>query len=311
MTDADEGTDDMDWFKVESGIRNHRKTRLLPRERVDVPLRTAAMGVWLMAAAWTAKEETDGFVPAEELEPFDPDGVAIKALMTAGYFTEATVKGEIGYQLHDWEDRQMTSADLATQREKWASKKASQRRKAAGQQLSLGDDDPGPDGGPGGPTGGLPDGVPTDVPGGLSRGVPTTKSKNKNLKDLSSGEDVSEGESPGDTRSSARPRKTYSDEFEQFWAAYPSRGNDAKYPASLKFEAALKSGVPAPLLVEAAKRYAAERRGQDPTYTAMAKTWLSQRRWENVRQGPLRAVAGTPRGGTVMSGKGYLVEKNW
>jgi hypothetical protein len=296
MTSADEGTESVDWFKVESGIRSHRKTRLIPRERIDVPLRTAAMGVWLMAAAWTAKEETDGFVPAEELEPFDPDGVVVKALITAGYVTEATVKGEIGYQLHDWEDRQMTSADLATQRQRWATKKAEQRRKAAGQQLSLGDDDPGPGGGPDGPTGGLPDGVPADVPGGhpevLPDGVRKTKSKNKYLNTSSSGDDAaSGGESPGDTRSSVRPRKTYGDEFERFWAAYPSRGGDAKHPASLKFEAAVKSGVPAPLLVEAAKRYAAERHGKDPQYTAMAKTWLSQRRWENVRQGPLRAVA--------------------
>jgi hypothetical protein len=289
MSDADEGTDVVEWFKVESGIRSHRKTRLIPRQRVDVPLRTAAMGVWLMAAAWTAKEETDGFVPAEELEPFDPDG-----------------RGEVGYQLHDWEDRQMTAADLATQREKWAVKKRRQRADSAGQQLSLGDDDPGPDGGPGGPSGGLPDGVPDDVPPGLPDGVPTTKSKSKRTT-TSSVDDQMTGSSSGPKR----PRKSYSAEFEAFWAAYPSRGNDAKYPASLKFELAVRSGIDPSVLVEAAKRYAAERHGQDPTYTAMAKTWLGQRRWENTR-GPLRVVAGMGnRGGLVQSRDGAYVEKNW
>jgi hypothetical protein len=316
MTDADEGTD-VEWFKVESGIRDHRKTRLIPRQRVDVPLRTAAMGVWLAAAAWTAKEETDGFVPAEVLEQWDPDGVAIKALIDchgpegAGYFTEAVVKGESGYQLHDWDDRQMTAADLATMREKWAVKKRRQRAEAAGQQLSMETPgvtpDPTPDGPPEGPGGGVPDGVPTDVPQGHPEGLSTTKSKSKRTTS-SSGDDQMTGVSS----SAKRPRKSYSAEFEAFWAAYPARGNDAKHPASQKFEAALKlPGVTAPLLVEAAKRYAAERAGQDPTYTAMAKTWLHQRRWESTRAA-LRVVGGmSARGGLVQSRDGAYVEKNW
>lgn len=311
MTDADEGTEDVDWFKVESGIRSHRKTRLISRERVDVPLRTAAMGVWLMAAAWTAKEETDGFVPAEELEAFDPTGVISKALIDAGYFVEAVVRGETGYQLHDWEDRQMTAADLKTRRNDWAVKKRTQRAKVAGQQMSMMDTDPDPDG-PGGsrpddPPEGIPGGVPADVPGGHPAGLRETESKSKRTTS-SSGDD----QMTGGSSSAKRPRKAYSAEFEEFWAAYPARGGDAKHPASQKFEQALKlPGVTASVLVEAAKRYAAERRGQDPTYTAMAKTWLHQRRWENAR-GPLRVVSGMGnRGGLVESRNGTFVEKNW
>lgn len=104
------------WFKVESAMAGHRKTRKIPRERVDAPARTAAMGAWWFAASWTAHNETDGFVPIEEFERWDPDGVLAPMLVDVGYLEDATVGGERGYLLHDWLDVQKSIADLAGER---------------------------------------------------------------------------------------------------------------------------------------------------------------------------------------------------
>jgi hypothetical protein len=47
------------------------------------------------------------------------------------------------------------------------------------------------------------------------------------------------------------------------------------------FEAALKRGISARVIIQGALNYAAyvEREGTDPKYVAQAKTWLNQERW--------------------------------
>ncbi|GGH14596.1 hypothetical protein GCM10007036_14020 [Alsobacter metallidurans] len=69
------------------------------------------------------------------------------------------------------------------------------------------------------------------------------------------------------------------DPFEAFWALYPKRPGNPRKPAAEKFAAALKRGVDPMAIVEGVRRYALSREGEDPTYTAMASTWLHQERW--------------------------------
>lgn len=70
-------------------------------------------------------------------------------------------------------------------------------------------------------------------------------------------------------------------DFEEFWAAYPKRPNNPKQPAKAKYlHARRRLHASRETLVNAARAYASSRAGQDPTYTAMAATWLNQRRWE-------------------------------
>jgi hypothetical protein len=118
------------WFKVETAMPSHRKTRLIPREPVTAPARTAAMGVWLFAGAWTAKEETDGFAPAEEFERWDPEGTLVPLLIEAGYLDDAVVGGEVGYMLHDWLDWQKSAEQLHADRA-YESRKAALHRDPA------------------------------------------------------------------------------------------------------------------------------------------------------------------------------------
>ena len=76
-----------------------------------------------------------------------------------------------------------------------------------------------------------------------------------------------------------RKNKTreYTDEFIQWWSAYP-RKDGSKKKALLLFEEAL-TRVPLETLIASAKRYADDP-NRDPAFTAMATTWLNGERWE-------------------------------
>ncbi len=79
-----------------------------------------------------------------------------------------------------------------------------------------------------------------------------------------------------------------------FWRAYPSRGrhSNPKKTARAKFEAALKRGVAAAVIIRGAENYAAivESEGTNPKYVAQATTWLNQDRWQQYQE----AAGGEP-----------------
>lgn len=65
--------------------------------------------------------------------------------------------------------------------------------------------------------------------------------------------------------------------FEAFWQAYPRRV--AKGAAKRSWDKIEKMGTNLNDVVEGAKRYAMQRRGQDAAYTAHPATWLNAQRW--------------------------------
>ncbi len=88
-------------------------------------------------------------------------------------------------------------------------------------------------------------------------------------------------------RSVGKPtRPAADDRFEEFWRAYPHRGDasDPKKPAREKFDRAVKRGVDPTAIIVGAKRFAEiERRaGRAGTEKcAQAVTWLNQERWND------------------------------
>jgi hypothetical protein len=78
--------------------------------------------------------------------------------------------------------------------------------------------------------------------------------------------------------------------FARFWTAYPKRV--AKLAARRAFMAAVKRGADPEALVAGARRYAAERAGQDARYTKHPTTWLNGGCHEDE-----------PAGGVVIDGK--------
>ena len=78
--------------------------------------------------------------------------------------------------------------------------------------------------------------------------------------------------------------------FAEFWRKYPSRQPhpNPKKPAREKFEAALKRGVPARVIIRGAENYAGyvEQEKTDPHFITQAKTWLIQERWAEYQKAP-------------------------
>lgn len=85
-----------------------------------------------------------------------------------------------------------------------------------------------------------------------------------------------------DIRTVATATRPSESPFEDFWKAYPKRkGANPKAPARKKFDLAVKSGADPGAIVGAARRYAAEMRGEDAKFVAQALTWLNQQRWSD------------------------------
>lgn len=91
-----------------------------------------------------------------------------------------------------------------------------------------------------------------------------------------------------------RDVKDFTAAFAEFWSAYPKRV--AKEQARKAFAAAVKRGADPAALIAGAKRYAAERAGQDPKFTKHPATWINAECWldEVAPTGPVIDEHGNP-----------------
>jgi hypothetical protein len=77
--------------------------------------------------------------------------------------------------------------------------------------------------------------------------------------------------------SKAALAKQLAEDFNDWYAIYPKHvGRGAAVNSYTKVR---KNGATAEELIAGARRYAAERKGQEPQYTAAPATWLNQERW--------------------------------
>jgi len=109
----------------------------------------------------------------------------------------------------------------------------------------------------------------------------------------------------------------HTDPFIEFWKVYPragkSNGRPGKALAKKRFDALIKS-IDASVIIEAAKRYAAEREGEDPEFTMHASTWLNRRMFEDEAPAvtATRAAPETPdEWRQVLSNGDKPVYKSW
>ena len=90
----------MTWFKVDDSFHSHPKVLATP---------PAALGLWVVAGAWSSAHLTDGVVPDRALPLLLPDSAKLaRDLVTAGLWIR--VRG--GYKFHDWIMYQPTSSDV-------------------------------------------------------------------------------------------------------------------------------------------------------------------------------------------------------
>ena len=80
-------------------------------------------------------------------------------------------------------------------------------------------------------------------------------------------------------------KKEYSKEFEIFWKEYPNRPNDNKFGASQKFNLVMRDKeITFENLINKTKIFAKSQSGKDERFIPHAKTWLSQKRFNDVEQ---------------------------
>ena len=80
-------------------------------------------------------------------------------------------------------------------------------------------------------------------------------------------------------------KKEYSKEFEIFWKEYPNRPNDNKFGASQKFNLVIRNKeITFENLINKTKLFAKTQSGKDERFIPHAKTWLSQKRFNDVEQ---------------------------
>ena len=84
-----------------------------------------------------------------------------------------------------------------------------------------------------------------------------------------------------DQESQSAPAARASDQFQEFWSAFPKRGagDDAEAPARAAFRKALGKGADVETIIAAAKAYAAAVAGRERRFVASAARWLSEERW--------------------------------
>lgn len=226
----------MPWFKVDDGLSSKAETTRIPRAH-----RTSAIGLWVLAGAWCAKELTDGHVPAhmvEELAGSDDDA---QWLVKAGYW----ITVEDGFQFASWAPDQPLRETVIAAREKNAAKVKDWRSRNQ----------------PRNPV--TPAVTNSDVTLPPSHPDPTQTTSNEVHVQPSVGRVAQSG---------------YSPEFEEFWSEYPRR--EGKGDAYKAFTAAMKL-TDLQTLLRAVRAYKLAKMTDDKSKIKMAGGWLRDRRWED------------------------------
>lgn len=92
----------MTWFKVSDSFHSHPKV---------MATNPAALGLWVVAGAWSSANLTEGFVPDYALTRLIPNSTKLaKELVAAGLWTRA--RG--GYLFHDFLDYNPTAEEEKT-----------------------------------------------------------------------------------------------------------------------------------------------------------------------------------------------------
>ncbi|MEU5258963.1 HNH endonuclease [Amycolatopsis sp. NPDC021455] len=290
----------MVWFKIDDGFYDHRKV---------FDLSDSAVALWTRAGSWSARNLTNGFVPANLPARLcgDPE-TAIRELVDRALWQRT--RG--GFQFHDWTDYNPTAEQVKAKRAKDIRRAAMHRDTAlldavrardgdscryCGTVVNWADRRSG--------AGGTYDHVDPDGPNTTENLVVACRScnsrkgqrtpeqagltlrasiriKNGFNPDLERTKNSS-APRPDPTRPEPMKKETLSGSpdagFEEFYAVYPRRvGKKAAYE---KWKKAVREGADPTTITAGAKRYADERRGENPRFTKHPSTWLSQGCWDD------------------------------
>jgi hypothetical protein len=95
----------MTWVKVDDTLHGHPKARRAGLE---------AMGLWVVAASWSAAYKQDGYVSADFVATW-PKGKKLAASLVAVGLWTLDPNGH-GWWFHDWLDYQPSAAEIEAER---------------------------------------------------------------------------------------------------------------------------------------------------------------------------------------------------
>jgi hypothetical protein len=108
----------MTWFKVDDTLGSHPKARAAG---------LAAMGLWVVAGAWSSQHLTEGFVPDWFVNSWPSGQKRAANLVQSGLWIEA----DSGFTFHQWEERnpskEQVEAERAAARERQRKHRESKR----------------------------------------------------------------------------------------------------------------------------------------------------------------------------------------
>lgn len=111
----------MVWFRVDDQFYGSKEVMAIPSDQ-----RSAAVGLWCLAGAWSAAHLTDGHIPEYMLETFggSPD-LALLLVRPARLWT----RKRDGYVFRNWEKWQITRQEVEKTRQAERDRKAAYRQK--------------------------------------------------------------------------------------------------------------------------------------------------------------------------------------
>lgn len=252
----------MSWLKIDDAIWSHPKF---------VGLSDSAHTLWFRGAAWCSQYLTDGFLPDSARNLFGQlsDSTA-QELVDARLW----VRVEGGWKYHDWGDWNPTAKAVKERREADRLRKAkkSEPKKNSAPEFRT-------------ESARNPDGIVSES----SRPVPVPVLNTSN--DVLPPIVPHPGDGAGTELDTPRAPKppAYSAAFMEFWEAFPSERKRDKRGCAKKFTKAIKAGIPARHLIDAAKSYRDDP-NREPQFTVNPLTWLREQRWES---GPLPSRTAT------------------
>lgn len=244
----------MTWFKVDDQLHDHKKARRLGKDKL------AASGLWVLCGSWSADTLSDGFVPDEIVERFDPKQVYAKRLVEVELWHRVEHDGEPGYEFHDWDEYQPTRDKVLGDRQAWRDRKQKSRKGSRVESRSDTQRDS---------QGESREDSRVESNGESQRPVPVPVPVPKDEDSLRSSSSATEA----------------ADLFEDFWSAYPRK--DGKAAARKAWPKAVKR-LEAPRLVAAARYWAGlwAKAGVERQFIPHPATWLNGDRWNDQPPAP-------------------------
>lgn len=136
----------MPYGRLYDDLHKHKKTRRALAGG-DRPRDASTMGLWALANSWCIENyESDGWIPAWELESWDSKAAALTdRLVAAEYWIPETVDGEPGFRFADWLERQQSAEQInahrAAARERMARVRANGKRSTPARSAKVHDVD--------------------------------------------------------------------------------------------------------------------------------------------------------------------------